>query len=319
MALSTAPKDANNPFPRTADVTNSMDQSRSFSGWEPKKLWLTPADGGRSTECAFTEGFDSRADGRSLVSADLDGDGDQELIMRNRAAPKLQLFENVGAVGNSVELVLVPERGSREGEGAQVLESGRVFAVALGRGYASGVDPVVHVGLGTRTTAELEVRWRSGKRTTHSVKAGQRVRVFENGSEEQVAAYAPKPLPTPKQFPSTLAALGLEAKGEVTVVQLFLKGCKPCAEEVPALGALREKVQLVSLGLHEGAALEDAAKSLGITWPVGPLPHAVADALSASGSLPFPMVLVYRKGALERILPGPRGLEVLLRELAESR
>ncbi len=315
MALSTAPKDANNPFPRTADVTGSMDQSKSFSGWEPKKLWESPPDGGRAVECAFTEGFDSRADGRSLVSADLDGDGDQELIMRNRAAPKLQLFENVSPVGNSVELELEPESGSPRGEGAQVVESGRVFAVLLGRGYASGVDPLVHVGLGARTSAEVEVRWRSGKRTTHTVKAGQRVRLFENGSEAQLAVYEPKPRAAATTFPSTLKALGLEAKREVTVVQLFLKGCKPCADEVPALAALRDKVQLVSLGLHEGPALDEAAKSLGIGWTTGPLPHDVAEALSVSGSLPFPLLLVYRKGALERILRGPRGLEVLLGSL----
>lgn len=313
MALSTTPKDANNPFPRTADVTNSNDMSRSFSGWEPKKLWLTPADGGRSTECAFAEGFDSRADGRSLVSADLDGDGDLDLVMRNRAAAKLQLFENEGPVGRSVEVQLVPASSSSpEGEGAQVFEGGRVFPVVLARGYASGVDPIVHIGLGGRTTAALEVKWRSGKRTTHTVPAGRRVRLFENGSEALVAAVQPKPRAKAKPFPSTLKALGLEAEKDITVVQLFLKGCKPCEEEVPALAKLKDAVQLVSLGLHEGAALQDAAKSMGITWPVATLSNDVADALSSSGNLPFPILLVYRKGALERVLPGPRGVEALV-------
>lgn len=315
MALSTAPKDVNNPFPRTADVTNSGDMSRSFSGWEPKKLWLTPADGGRSTECAFAEGFDSRADGRSLVSADLDGDGDQDLVMRNRAEPKLQLFENEGAVGHSVELQLVPASGSPEGEAAQVFEGGRVFPVVLARGYASGVDPIVHIGLGARTSASVEVRWRSGKRTTHSIPAGRRVRVFENGSEELVAAYQPKLREAAKSFPTKLEALGLKAEKDLTVVQLFLKGCKPCEEEVPALSKLKEKgVQLVSVGLHEGAALQEAAKAMGITWPVATLPNDVADALSTSGNLPFPILLVYRKGVLERVLPGPRGVEAVLSE-----
>lgn len=72
-------------------------------------------------------GCSSRADGRSLVSADLDGDGDLDLVMRNRAAPKLQLFENEGLAGNVVELSLRPDGGSPFGEGAQVFESGRLF------------------------------------------------------------------------------------------------------------------------------------------------------------------------------------------------
>jgi len=317
VALSTTPKDANNPFPRTADVTNSNDMSRSFSGWEPKKLWLTPPDGGRSTECAFADGFDSRADGRSLVSADLDGDGDLDLLMRNRAAPKLQLFENEGPVGRSVEVQLVPASGSPEGEAAQVFESGRVFPVVLARGYASGVDPVVHAGLGARATAALEVKWRSGKRTTHTVPAGRRVRLFENGSEELVATYQPKPRAKAKPFPATLKSLGISAEKDVTVVQLFLKGCKPCEEEVPALSKLKDSVQLVSLGLHEGAALQDAAKSLGISWPVATLSSDVADALSSSGNLPFPILLVYRRGSLVRVLPGPRGVEAVVSSLKE--
>ncbi len=284
----------------------------SFSGWEPKKLWLTPADGGRSTECAFAEGFDSRLDGRSLVSADLDGDGDQDLLMRNRGAPKLQLFENVGRGGHSVEVQLVPDGGSPEAEGALVFESGRVFPVVLARGFVSGVDPVVHVGLGARTTASLEVRWRSSARTRVEVAADQRVRVTEAGTVETRWKYEPKPSPAPKPFPSTLKALGVTATNDLAVVQLFLKGCKPCADEVPALKALESRVQLVSLGLHEGEALKDAARSLGISWNVAPLSPELADALSSSGSLPLPLLLVYRKGELVRVLPGPRALESVL-------
>lgn len=300
-------------FPRTAAVPTGADATMSFSGWEPKKLWSAPSDGGAATECAFAEGFDSRADGRSLVSADLDGDGDLDLLMRNRAAPKLQLFENQGEGGNAVEVVLAPDGGSPEGEGAVVYEAGRAFPVVLARGFASGVDPVVHVGLGARAEASLEVRWRSGARTRAEVKAGRRVRLHEHGAVEVVSVFQDKAREPPRPFPSTLEALGLTPTRDVTVAQLFLEGCKPCAAEVPALKALEAKVQLVSLGLHEGEALTLAAKSLGISWPVAPLPHEVADALSTSGSLPLPLLLVYRKGVLDRVLPGPAALEAVIR------
>jgi hypothetical protein len=295
-------------------VEGTDEASMSFSGWEPKKLWVTPADGGRSTECAFADGFDSRADGRSLVSADLDGDGDLDLLMRNRAAPKLQLFENEGAVGRAVEVELVPDGGSPFGEGAQVREGGRSFTVMLARGYASGVDPVVHEGLGERKVASLEVAWRSGVVETVEVPEGQRVRVAEGQGVTSRRAFVSKAASPVRPFPFTLAALGLTASKDVTVVQLFLKGCKPCADEVPALKAIAPRVQLVSLGLHEGEALTEAAASLGITWKVKPLPPDVADALSTGGSLPLPVLLVYRNGVLVRVLPGPRALVSVLDE-----
>ncbi|MDX2008685.1 MAG: ASPIC/UnbV domain-containing protein [Myxococcaceae bacterium] len=314
MAQATAGERGRGNIPRTAVVEGSDDATMSFSGWEPKKLWLSPPDGGRSTECAFAEGFDSRADGRSLVAADLDGDGDLDLVMRNRAAPKLQLFENEGPSGRAVEVELAPDGGSPFGEGARVFESGRAFPVVLARGYASSVDPVVHVGLGQRLTASLEVRWRSGAVERVEVPAGQRVRVTEGQGVTATRPFVEKPAEAAPPFPSSLAALGLTPTGDITVVQLFLKGCAPCAAEVPALRAVEKRVQLVSLGLHEGVALADAAASLGITWAVSALPTATAEALSTSGSLPLPILLVYRKGTLVRVLPGPRALEAVLAE-----
>ena len=53
--------------------------TESFSGWEPKKLFTRPAGAERFDDVAWTWGFDSRADGRSLIAADLDGDGDLDL------------------------------------------------------------------------------------------------------------------------------------------------------------------------------------------------------------------------------------------------
>ena len=56
------------------------------------------------------------------------------------------------------------------------------------------------------------------------------------------------------------------------------------------------------------------AASLGITWKVKPLAPDVADALSTGGSLPLPVLLVYRNGVLVRVLPGPRALVSVLDE-----
>ena len=76
--------------------------TESFSGWEPKKLWRSRD--GASEECAWTEGFDTRTDGRSLIASDLDDDGDVDLLMLNRNAPRLQLFRNDGEVSGNCSL-----------------------------------------------------------------------------------------------------------------------------------------------------------------------------------------------------------------------
>ena len=48
-------------------------------------------EGDHFDDCAWGQGFDSRMDGRSLVAADMDGDGDLDLVLWNRVQPKLQL------------------------------------------------------------------------------------------------------------------------------------------------------------------------------------------------------------------------------------
>jgi thiol-disulfide isomerase/thioredoxin len=301
--------------------------TQSLSGWEPKKLW-TPSGPGRAKfeECAFAQGFDSRADGRSLVAADLDGDGDLELLMLNRGTPKLQLFDNAAQTsGNAVELTLVPKAKGHEGEGTLIRTSRGVFSVALARGFASSVEPRVHLGLGKDAAVEVEVQWRHGVRESFPRLAAGFVHALAEGTGKPVRSvpFAVRPKRPGQPFPSTLEALGLEPSEQVTVVQLFLKGCKPCAEEAPVLNTLfaNKQVRVVGLGLHpDGEALAAAAKSLGLTYPVKPLSEPLADALSIAGQLPLPILLVYGKdGTLARVLPGPKALSPVLAELMDAR
>jgi hypothetical protein len=284
----------------------------SFSGWEPKRLWRLGADGGYE-ETAYAEGFDSRLDGRSLVAADFDGDGDQELLMLSRAGVRLQLFENVGQNGRAVELELWPRGGSRDAEGVLVRAPGLgVFSTSLARGYASAVPPTLHLGLGNRKEITLEVQWRDGKRETFGpLPAGMRHQLAEGHapkarSSEKFQRPREERLPA---WPGTLAALGLEPAPQPTVVQLFTRGCKPCAEEAPVLAKL-QGARVVALGIvAEGDTPEAAAASLGIKTEAKVLPESAAEALSRSGELPLPLLLVYgADGALKRVLPGPAQL-----------
>jgi thiol-disulfide isomerase/thioredoxin len=307
---------ADQPVPMFAGV----EPSQSFSGYEPKKLFKRSA-GGRFDECSFVEGFESRLDGRSLVSIDLDRDGDLDLIMTNRNSPRLQLFENVGATGQAVELELVSTKGHREADGALVQVAGLgAFPVLLNRGYSSSIDPVVHVGLGENKTAKVQVRWRSGVTEDFgSVPAGSRMVLKEgSGKAEAKSAFAAPKVKAPMPFPSKVSDLPVKAGERFTVVQLFMQSCKPCREEVPTLNALTKKkgVNVVGLGLHTEQELPAVKKALKMTYEVAALPESVGAAFESQGGLALPTVLIYGKdGALLRVLAGGAQVGAVLAEL----
>lgn len=306
---------ADQPVPMFAGV----EPVQSFSGYEPKKLFKRSEDG-RFDDCSFVEGFESRLDGRSLVSADLDGDGDLDLIMTNRNAPRIQLFENVGAAGKAVELELVSTQGHREADGAVVLVDGLgAFPVLLNRGYSSSVDPAVHVGLGARNDAQVRVRWRSGVTEDFGVvSAGSRFVVREGtGKVEPLRAFRSARLVTKRPYPAKVSDLPLPPHEGATVVQLFMKSCKPCREEVPGLNALAARgVQVFGLGLHEAKDLPAVKAELKMAYEVAPLPESVAEAFETPAGLALPTILLYGKdGALVRVLAGASQLPAVLKEL----
>ncbi len=295
------------------------DPNESFSGYEPKKLFHeTPS--GRFEETSFVEGWDSRLDGRSLVTADLDGDGDLDLVMTNRNRPQLQLWENVAKNGHALELSLQATKGHREADGAVVLVEGLgAFPVVLVRGYASAVDPAVHVGLGERTKVQVRVRWRSGAEESFGVlEAGARVTLVEGqGAPSRRMAFAANRPKAPPPWPNTVAGLGLSPAKGPTVVQLFMQSCKSCRDEVPALAAVSQRgVRVVSLGLHEEAELAEVKKALGLAWEVWPLTERVAGAFEGPAGLILPTVLVYDSaGRLFRVVAGAGSVEKVLAEL----
>lgn len=298
------------------------DGSQSFSGWEPKKLWLQRPDGSFQ-ESAWAEGFDSRADGRALVVQDLDGDGDQDLVMLNRAAPRLQLFVNEGPSGRAMELRLRATKSHPEASNATVrVRTGsgtRAFPVLLTRGYLSAVEPVVHVGMGEEQTAEVEVTWREGVTESFgTLRAGSSWKLVEGGQKTDVPFRAPVPrTPVPK-LPLRVEQVGGTANGHPTAVQVFASWCKPCREEVPVLTALAKQGTWTvrGLGAHEAGQVESEARKLGIGYPVATLPPEVADALSPRGELSLPTVLLYdASGKLARVVRGGEHLPAALAEV----
>jgi len=296
---------------------------QSFSGWEPKKLWLQRTDG-TFEECAFSDGFESRADGRALVAQDLDGDGHQELLMLNRAKPRLQLFVNEGAAGNALELRLRATKGDPEASTATVkvrtAAGTRAFPVLLTRGYVSSVDPTVHVGLGTEAQAEVEVTWRPGVTESFgALQAGRRWALTEGGAKDSTAFAARAPRANVPKLPLSLEQVGGAKDGRPAAVQLFASWCKPCLKEVPVLSKLAQegRWQVRGLAAHPAEQAQAEATKMGIGYPVAALLPEVADPLSPGGQLALPTVLLYdAAGRLARVVRGGESLEAALAEVA---
>lgn len=325
-AVATAPYamvQAKGPNPLRREGQSGFEQS--FSGWEPKKLWMQRPDG-TFEECAYSDGFESRADGRALVALDFDGDGDQELLLLNRAKPRLQLFVNEGTGGHAMELRLHATGGDPEASTATVrvktATGTRAFAVMLTRGYVSTVEPTVHVGLGAEERAEVEVTWRPGVTESFgALEAGRRWRLTEGGAKDSTA-FAPRaPRPSAPRLPLSLEQVGGVKDGRPTAVQLFASWCKPCRKEVPVLSALaREgRWQVRGLAAHPAEQVQAEATTLGIDYPVAVLPPEVAEPLSPGGQLALPTVLLYdAAGKLARVVRGGDSLEAALAEVAPA-
>jgi len=117
-------------------------------------------------------GFAAQKVGRTLVVADIDNDGDPDMLITNNGQA-VDLLRNEGdRQNNALLLRLVGTRSNRDGIGARVRltvgSATQVREVKAGSSYLGQNDTRLHFGLGKATSIDrLEIRWPSG--TTENV------------------------------------------------------------------------------------------------------------------------------------------------------
>ena len=84
---------------KQGDLDRMIEQGRSFSGRERHCVFLNTGEQRFANVSAVT-GLDFADDGRAVVAVDWDQDGDLDLWISNRNAPRLRLLRNDSPVGN---------------------------------------------------------------------------------------------------------------------------------------------------------------------------------------------------------------------------
>jgi len=118
-------------------------------------------------------GFNKPVNSNGAAYADLDQDGDLDLVINNMDVPS-EIFENNTAKksDNHYIQIALSKPYTAISQGAKVTiktADGIQFQELIStRGYQSSVEPILHFGLGDQTVIdELTVDWPDGRRTTH--------------------------------------------------------------------------------------------------------------------------------------------------------
>ena len=193
-------------------LSKMMLEGRSFSGHERNCCYLncglSPAAESRFANVSATSGIDFPDDGRALVVVDWDQDGDLDLWVSNRNAPRLRLLRNdipkpgrfvslrlVGngtttnrdAIGARVELVLDSEK-SKLGTTASANPPKLVKTLRAGEGFLSQNSKWLHFGLGdAEKVQKVIVHWPDGTMEEFGPLASDTRYRIEQGSRAALA------------------------------------------------------------------------------------------------------------------------------------
>jgi len=167
-----------------ADLARSLDGD---VGAEERPLLFRGRGDGTYVDAGAMMGLTARFVGRGVAAADLDLDGDPELIFTENNGPA-RIYRNHASGAHWLSIRLIGTTSNRDGIGAMVTVTagGRTQTrmVRTGSSYLSQSERALLFGLGSAASAEqIVIRWPSGIiDRLSSVSVDQRVTVVEGGS-----------------------------------------------------------------------------------------------------------------------------------------
>jgi tetratricopeptide (TPR) repeat protein/peroxiredoxin len=207
------------------DLSRMMREGRSFSSHERNCCYLntgaSPSGGGRFANISAVSGLDFPDDGRAVALTDWDHDGDLDMWISNRNAPRLRLMRNEQPRGNHFLMLRLEGNGmntNRDAIGArvEVVLGGKgehkplIKTLRAGEGFLAQSSKWIHFGLGEADVIDqVTVRWPGGEVEQFSdvavdhryqlVQGSGKVQDTGESARETVLASAPQNLQPPTQ------------------------------------------------------------------------------------------------------------------------
>jgi Tfp pilus assembly protein PilF/peroxiredoxin len=293
------------------ELSQMLKEGRSFSGHERNCCFLNTGGGRFATVSAVT-GLDFPDDARALVAADWDEDGDLDLWISNRNAPRLRFMRNESPVGNrhlALRLLGDGIKTNRDAIGARIevfaspegTGPRRVKTLRAGEGFLAQSTKWVYFGLGDADRVDrVVVSWPGGIAESFAAIESNGRYLLEQGTGQarsipvsaRSLAIAPGPLELPE--PSRVARIPLVTlvpmpslefvafdgrrhtadfrAGRTVLVNLWASWCRPCLAELKELSAHAQALQQ--------AGIEVLALSVDGVGDDGSSPEAAARTLA---------------------------------------
>jgi len=269
-------------------------QGRSFSGRERNCCFLNMGNRRFATVSAVS-GLDFPDDGRAIAVVDWDHDGDLDLWISNRNAPRLRLMRNESTAPNhwlDLRLIGNGKTTNRDGIGARVevaltkpMVGHSVATLRAGEGFLAQSSKWLHFGLGAATTVgAVTVTWPGGQTEVFTgmdvdrryalAQGSGRPRPIRVESRSLVLTPSTPKLPTPSseariplavrlplpqetylRFDGTRQRLA-RRKDRALLVNLWSPSCRPCVAELKEM--VRAERQLRDAGVDVLALAVDA-------------------------------------------------------------
>ena len=254
---------------------------RSFSGHERHCVFLNlgKTKPGTFSTASAVSGLDFDDDGRAIGLVDWDLDGDQDVWISNRNAPRLRFLRNDAVTNNHfliVELTGRAETTNRDAIGARVEvhlpnASPLIQSLRAGEGFLGQSSKRIHFGLGACTTIDkLVIKWPGGMlEEIKTCPVDAHVSVHQ-GSGEAVPIKVRPPRKLQPSAPTSLAqtesariplAFGLPMvpveyvnpqgdesllrfdRERPTVINLWASWCQPCMKELHELKSRSQELE----------------------------------------------------------------------------
>ena len=161
-----------------------VSEGHNLSAFERHASYLNLGDG-RFADVSFLTATDADGDGRACVAADLDGDGMQDLIVRQAGGGPLLIYRNHFSRQHWLRVSLRGTQSNAQGIGSRL--TARVGTRVMTRElfpantYYSQQPCEVYFGLGdAEQVKQLTIRWPSGQlQQLENIAADQHLRVTE--------------------------------------------------------------------------------------------------------------------------------------------